>query len=53
METTTELSAAPGLSADMPVAHIASQEEKLNALFGITGGKSVDEFLDGLKLDDN
>lgn len=53
METTTELSAAPGLSAEMPVAHIASQEEKLNVLFGITGGKSVDEFLDGLKLDDS
>lgn len=37
----------------MPAAHIASQEEKLNALFGITGGKSIDEFLDTLKLDDS
>lgn len=34
-------------------AHIATQEEKLNAIFGITGGKSVDEFLDSLSLDDN
>ena len=31
--------------------HIASQQEKLDAIFGITGGKSVDEFLDGLSLD--
>ena len=34
-------------------AHIATQEEKLNAIFGITGGKSVNEFLDSLSLDDN
>ena len=31
--------------------HIATQQEKLDAIFGITGGKSVDEFLDGLSLD--
>lgn len=31
--------------------HIASQQEKLDAIFGITGGKSVDEFLDSLTLD--
>lgn len=38
---------------DNQPAHIATQEEKLNAIFGITGGKSVDEFLDGLSLEDN
>ena len=35
------------------VTHIATQQEKLDAIFGITGGKTVDEFLDGLKLDTN
>lgn len=28
-----------------------SSEDKINAVLGITGGKSVDEFLDGLSLD--
>jgi hypothetical protein len=32
-------------------AHIASQQEKLDAIFGITGGKTVDEFLESLSLD--
>lgn len=36
---------------NLSVAHIATQQEKLDAIFGITGGKSVDEFLDDLKLD--
>lgn len=31
--------------------HIASQEEKLDAIFGITGGKTVDDFLNDLKLE--
>lgn len=31
--------------------HIATQQEKLDAIFGITGGKTVDEFLDGLSLE--
>ena len=30
---------------------IVSSEDKINAVLGITGGKSVDEFLDGLSLD--
>ena len=33
--------------------HIATQQEKLDAIFGITGGKSVDEFLDGLSLEND
>ena len=32
-------------------AHIATQQEKLDAIFGITGGKTIDEFLDDLSLD--
>jgi hypothetical protein len=28
-----------------------SSKEKIDAVLGITGGKSVDEFLDGLSLD--
>ena len=32
-------------------AHIASPQEKLDAIFGITGGKSVDEFLNELTID--
>jgi hypothetical protein len=28
-----------------------SSTDKINAVLGITGGKSVDEFLDGLSLD--
>ena len=32
-------------------AHIATQQEKLDVIFGITGGKPVDEFLDGLSLE--
>ena len=35
----------------LPTAHIATQQEKLDAIFGITGGKTVDEFLDDLSLD--
>ena len=38
------------LSAETP--HIATQQEKLDAIFGITGGKSVDEFLDDLSFED-
>lgn len=32
-------------------SHIASQQEKLDAIFGITGGKTVDDFLNDLKLE--
>lgn len=32
-------------------SQIVSSEDKINAVLGITGGKSVDEFLDGLSLD--
>ena len=32
---------------------IATQQEKLDAIFGITGGKSVDDFLSGLELETN
>lgn len=35
----------------LSTAHIATQQEKLDAIFGITGGKSMDEFLDDLSLD--
>ena len=31
--------------------HIASQQEKLDAIFGITGGKTVDDFLNDLNLE--
>lgn len=31
--------------------HIATTKEKLDSILGITGGKSVDEFLNGLSLD--
>ena len=34
-------------------AHIATQQEKLDAIFGITGGKSVDDFLDSLSIEAN
>ena len=37
--------------SELSAAHIATQQEKLDAIFGITGGKSVDEFLDSLSLD--
>ncbi len=30
--------------------HIATQQEKLDAIFGITGGKDIDTFLDSLSL---
>lgn len=40
------------LSADAGI-HIATQQEKLDAIFGITGGKSMDEFLDDLSLEDD
>lgn len=33
--------------------HIATQQEKLDAIFGITGGKSMDEFLDDLSFEDD
>lgn len=33
--------------------HIATQQEKLDAIFGITGGKNMDEFLDELSLEDD
>lgn len=39
------------ISSELSVAHIATQQEKLDAIFGITGGKSVDDFLDSLSLD--
>lgn len=32
--------------------HIASQQEKLDALFGITNGEDLDTFLSGLSLDE-
>lgn len=35
---------------ELSTSQIATQQEKLDAIFGITGGKSVDEFLDGLSL---
>ena len=38
---------------ELSTSHIATQQEKLDAIFGITGGKSVDEFLDGLSLETN
>ena len=31
--------------------HIVSQQEKLDAIFGITGGKTVDDFLNDLNLE--
>lgn len=34
-------------------SHIATTKEKIDSILGITGGKSVDEFLDGLSLDTN
>ena len=36
---------------NLSTAHIATQQEKLDAIFGITGGKSIDDFLDDLSLD--
>ena len=41
------------LSSDQTPNHIASSKEKIDAIFGITGGKSVDDFLDELSLDTN
>ena len=41
------------LSSDQTPSHIASSKEKIDAIFGITGGKSVDDFLDELSLDTN
>ena len=38
------------LSTSSQTPHIATQQEKLDALFGITGGKDVDSFLDELSL---
>ena len=37
--------------SELSAKHIATQQEKLDAIFGITGGKTVDEFLDGLSLE--
>ena len=36
---------------ELSASHIATQQEKLDAIFGITGGKTVDEFLDSLTLE--
>lgn len=36
---------------DQNNTHIATQQEKLDAIFGITGGKTVDDFLSGLELE--
>ncbi len=36
---------------DQNTTHIATQQEKLDAIFGITGGKTVDDFLNGLELE--
>lgn len=36
---------------DQNNTHIATQQEKLDAIFGITGGKTVDDFLNGLELE--
>ena len=38
------------LSAQAP--HIATAQEKLDAVFGITNGQDIDTFLDGLSLND-
>lgn len=39
------------LSADVPPSKILTQQEKLDALFGITQGQDIDTFLSGLSLD--
>ena len=36
---------------ELSAPHIATAQEKLDAIFGITDGKSVDEFLDSLSLE--
>ena len=36
---------------ELSASHIVTQQEKLDAIFGITGGKTVDEFLDSLTLE--
>ena len=33
--------------------HIATQQEKLDALFGITNGQDIDTFLSNMSLDYN
>lgn len=42
---------ATKMNEELSAAHIATAQEKLDAVFGITGGKSVDDFLDGLSLE--
>ena len=37
--------------ANQEEIHIATQQEKLDAIFGITGGQDLDSFLSGLSLD--
>lgn len=41
------------MTDELSSAHIATQQEKIDAVLGITGGKSIDEFLDGLSLDND
>ena len=41
------------MTDNLNAAHIATQQEKIDAVLGITGGKSIDEFLDGLSLDND
>ena len=36
---------------ELSTTHIATAQEKLDAIFGITGGKSIDDFLDGLSIE--
>ena len=40
------------LSSTSHTSHIMTQQEKLDALLGITGGQDLDTYLDGLSLDE-
>lgn len=40
------------ISSDVQPPHIATQQEKLDAIFGITNGKNIDDFLDSLTVED-
>ena len=40
------------LSSASSASHIMTQQEKLDALLGITGGQDLDSYLDGLSLDE-
>lgn len=43
---------AKQLSSTLSASHIMTQQEKLDALLGITGGQDLDTYLDGLSLDE-